>query len=339
MKRVLLGMSGGVDSSTAAYLLLKDGYEVVGVTMSLFGKGDDESIHEAKLVCDKLGIEHYVVNYQNEFKCHVINKFISDYTNALTPNPCIECNKFLKFGLLYEKAQDLKCDYIATGHYAKIENGKLCCIDSPKDQSYFLYKVDKSILKYILFPLSSYTEKSEVRSIASKFSKDVSIKKDSQDICFIEDESYTDFLERNMQILPNKGDFVFKDGTVLGKHKGLIYYTVGQRKGLGISYKCPLYVIALDKEKNQVILGEEKDLYKSVVEITDVNLLVDSWPLKASGKIRYKASLVSCSIEVIDENNLKITFVEALKAPTLGQSLVLYDGNVCLGGGIIKKVY
>ena len=336
MKRVLIGMSGGVDSSVAAYLLKKEGYEVVGLTMSLFPKENDTSIIDAKQVCQKLNIEHYIVDYTKEFSNKVIKNFIENYQNAQTPNPCIECNKYLKFGLMWQKAQELNCDYIATGHYAAIKDNKLCRIDSPKDQSYFLYKIDKSILPHILFPLNKYINKDEIRKIAEEQNLCVYNKKDSQDICFIENNDYTSFLEQNLDNLPNKGDFIYH-GKVIGQHKGLIYYTIGQRKGLGISYLHPLYVISLNKENNQVILGDEEELYTKIVNITDINILVDKLPSKAQAKIRYKSKLTSCNIEIIDNNNLRIIFDEPVKSVTPGQSLVLYDNDIVLGGGIIKE--
>lgn len=336
MKRVLIGMSGGVDSSVAAYLLKKEGYEVVGLTMSLFPKENDTSIIDAKQVCQKLNIEHYIVDYTKEFSNKVIKNFIENYQNAKTPNPCIECNKYLKFGLMWQKAQELNCDYIATGHYAAIKDNKLCRIDSPKDQSYFLYKINKEIIPHILFPLNKYINKDEIRKIAEEQNLCVYNKKDSQDICFIENNDYTSFLEQNLDNLPNKGDFIYH-GKVIGQHKGLIYYTIGQRKGLGISYLHPLYVISLNKENNQVILGDEEELYTKIVNITDINILVDKLPSKAQAKIRYKSKLTSCNIEIIDNNNLRIIFDEPVKSVTPGQSLVLYDNDIVLGGGIIKE--
>lgn len=336
MKRVLIGMSGGVDSSVAAYLLKKEGYEVVGLTMSLFPKENDTSIIDAKQVCQKLNIEHYIVDYTKEFSNKVIKNFIECYQNAQTPNPCIECNKYLKFGLMWQKAQELNCDYIATGHYASIKDNKLCRIDSPKDQSYFLYKINKEIIPHILFPLSNYLNKDEIRKIAEDNNLTNYNKKDSQDICFIENNDYSSFLEQNLDNLLNKGDFIYH-GKVIGQHKGLIYYTIGQRKGLGISYLHPLYVISLNKENNQVILGDEEELYTKIVNITDINILVDKLPSKAQAKIRYKSKLTSCNIEIIDNNNLRIIFDEPVKSVTPGQSLVLYDNDIVLGGGIIKE--
>lgn len=340
MARVLVGMSGGVDSSVAAYLLKEQGYEVIGVTMTLFTPKEGlTQIEDAKKVCEKLGIEHHVVDYQKEFNNEVINNFIDNYLNGQTPNPCIVCNKKFKFGLLWQKAQELNCEYIATGHYADIKDGLICKINSPKDQSYFLYQINKEVIPHILLPLNKYKNKDEIRSIASRENLvEVSEKKDSQDICFIENGNYAKFLEENLDKLPEQGDFVLKTGEVIGKHKGIIYYTIGQRKGLGISYKHPLYVINIDKQTNQVILGTEEDLYSKTVYITDTNTHVDSLPKKAQAKIRYKSHLVPCTIEVIDNNNMKIIFDEPVKSATKGQSLVIYQEDYLLGGGIITKV-
>ena len=342
MKRVLIGMSGGVDSSVAAYLLKEQGYEVVGLTMSLFVSNSQEGctsssvIEDAKKVCDRLGIEHHILDLKQAFKSHVIDNFINSYLNAETPNPCVECNKFLKFGLMWEEAKKLNCDYIATGHYASIKDNKLCKIDSPKDQTYFLYKINKDLLSHILFPLQDFTDKDKIRDIARTIGLEVSDKKDSQDICFIEGE-YTNFLEQNIDKLPAKGNFILKDGTIVGQHKGIIYYTIGQRKGLGLSYHHPLYVVKIDVPNNKVILGKEEDLYSKKVYITDTNILVDNLPYKAQAKIRYKSNPISCTYEIIDDNNMIVIFDEPVKSVTPGQSLVLYDNDILLGGGIITN--
>lgn len=337
MKRVLLGMSGGVDSSVSAYLLKEQGYEVVGLTFSITHKEDDTSINDAKLVCSNLGIEHHVIDYKDFFKDTIIKNFIESYQNCETPNPCVLCNKKIKFGLLWDKAKELNCDYLATGHYASIKDNKIYLTDSPKDQSYFLYSINKEVLPHIIFPLSEYTTKDEIRNIAITNNLVTAKKKDSQDICFIENGDYTSFLEHNLKDKPKPGNFIL-NGEVIGTHKGLIYYTIGQRKGLGISYKTPLYVISLNKDTNEVILGNEEDLYKTEVSATNINLLVDNLPNECLGKVRYRSKLTPCKITYIDSNNIKVTFSEPVKSVTPGQSLVLYDNNnILLGGGIITS--
>ena len=339
MARVLLGMSGGVDSSVAAYLLKKEGYEVIGVTMSLFNQTEEakeKQLGDAKRVCEKLGIEHYVVDYQKEFKDIIIKDFINSYLNGKTPNPCVLCNKNFKFGTLWEKAKELNCEYIATGHYANVVDGNIHRMDSSKDQSYFLYQINKEIIPHILFPLNKFNNKEEIRNIAAKENLvEVADKKDSQDICFIESD-YTKFLEENLDNIPDQGDFILTSGEVIGKHKGIIYYTIGQRKGLGISYKTPLYVVNIDKFNNQVILGSEEELYKKIVYIEDINFHVTNIPSNLQAKIRFRSDFYQCQIELIDENNAKVIFDDPVKSPTPGQSLVLYNDTKLIGGGIIK---
>ena len=341
MTRVLLGMSGGVDSSVAAYLLQEQGYEVVGVTMSLFNQTEEASIkqiNDAKKVCEKLGIEHHVVDYKNEFNENIIQDFINNYLNGKTPNPCIICNKKFKFGALWEKAKELNCEYIATGHYADVKNGNIYKINSPKDQSYFLYQVKKEVIPNILLPLNAYSNKEEIRQIATEENLvEVAEKKDSQDICFIENGNYAKFLEENLDNLPDEGNFVLSNGQVIGKHKGIVYYTIGQRKGLGISYQYPLYVISIDKNNNQVILGKEEELYKSIVYIDNINLHVDKLPNNLQAKIRFRSELTNCKVEQINEDSIKVIFNEPVKSPTPGQSLVLYENDMLIGGGIIKS--
>jgi tRNA (5-methylaminomethyl-2-thiouridylate)-methyltransferase len=341
MKRVLLGMSGGVDSSVAAYLLKQQGYEVVGVTIDLFDGNKEEgctsshAINDASKVCKLLDIEHYVVEYKCAFKKHVIDYFIKNYKEGKTPNPCIECNKYIKFGLLWKEAQKLNCDYIATGHYAKREGMYLKRIDSIKDQSYFLYQINKGVIPHILFPLSNYRNKEDVRAIAAQLNLVVKDKKDSQDICFIEEKDYKKFLQNN-KVEAKEGNFILKDGRILGRHKGITNYTIGQRKGLGISYSIPLYVIKIDSLTNDIIVGGIDELYANEAIITDCNLLVDELPRFAKAKIRYKASFEECEIINLHNGDLKIVFTNKVKAVTPGQSLVLYDKDVVLGGGIIK---
>lgn len=345
MEKVLLGMSGGVDSSVSAYLLKKQGYEVCGATMVLFGDEkieelikNSQSVIDAKKVCEKLNIEHHVIDLREVFKKNVIDNFINSYKKGETPNPCVQCNKFLKFGALWDKAQELGASYIATGHYAKIEDGYLKKSDSKKDQSYFLYGINKEVLNHIIFPLENYHDKQEIRDIAEQIGLEVAKKHDSQEICFITDNDYGKFLENNLDKLPDQGSFINKDGKILGKHKGIIYYTIGQRKGLGISSNTPLYVINIDSKNNTVTLGEEKDLYSSEIIITNTNMLVQNLPGNVMAKARYRSTETPATVEVIDENNMKIIFKEPVKSITKGQSLVMYDKNICLGGGIIKEI-
>lgn len=341
MKEVVaIGISGGVDSSVAAYLLKEAGYDVIGITMKLI---DDDKTNKAildgKTICSELGIKHYVVDYINEFKQIVINNFIEAYKAGKTPNPCVVCNKFFKFGLFYEKAKELGASKIATGHYAKIENGKLKMANTKeKDQSYFLYGINKEILDNILFPLSDYENKEHVREIASKLNLSTKEKKDSQEICFIPNDDYISYLENNINDDIPTGDICLKDGTVLGKHNGLIHYTIGQRKGLGISYSEPLYVTKIDTLNNKVIVSVNDDLFKDELVASNINLLVDKLPDEIYAKIRSRAIPALVKVTFMDDK-MVVKFFEKQRAITEGQSVVLYDKDgYLLGGGIIDKV-
>ena len=397
-KKVLLGMSGGVDSSVSAILLKQQGYEVIGATMRLWeapiAKENNnlknevnilqdeapekvsDAINDAKKVCENLGIEHHVIDLRDEFKEKVIDNFICTYMCAKTPNPCVECNKFMKFKAFYEFAQKLGCEYIATGHYAKIEYSEEYnqyvlkkANAQGKDQSYFLYGIDKEILPHILFPLADFEDKEDIRKIAEENGLEVARKKDSQEVCFIPDNDYIGFIKNNKEIaqtvennqnskytedakklieIPkdkfelnnpvNKvGNIVLKNGEILGKHSGLINYTIGQRKGLGIAYKEPLYVLKLDREKNEIVVGTEKDLYSLELEADELNFLLNvdlRHEIEVEAKIRYRALPAKATLKV-ESGKAYLKFHEPQRAITPGQSVVFYLDDVVLGGGKI----
>lgn len=342
----MAAMSGGVDSSVAAYLLKLEGFEVVGVTMCLGIKRDDtsaccgaEAINDAKRVCDKLNIPHYVLDFSKDLEEKVITPFVDEYVLGRTPNPCVDCNKYLKFDALTKKAFALGFEFLATGHYAGIieKDGEYFLTkahDNPKDQSYFLYGIKKNLLKHIKFPLANLN-KAQVRVLAAKADLPVAQKKESQDICFVMDKDYARIVEaRKGKFKP--GNIVDIDGKVLGRHKGIIHYTIGQRQGLGIGGGKPLYVTALDAANNNVIVSSKLDLLAKGLIVEDLNLFVKKLPDQFLCKIRYNSTSVVASAKTIAAG-LEVMFTSLVEAVTPGQSVVFYDGDIVLGGGTITK--
>jgi len=340
-------MSGGVDSSVAAYLLKEEGYDVVGVNMKLWDRPDEKDVVDAVAVCEKLDIPFYVIDLQEEFRGKVIENFVKEYEAGHTPNPCVFCNKNIKFGDLFDKADELGCDYIATGHYALIEyNDKMGRYDlkkasnSDKDQTYVMYNLSQEKLSRILFPIGRY-RKDQIREIAEKIGLKVHNKPDSQDICFIPDNNYEKFLKENTDIRVNEGIFVDKDGNKLGNHRGIISYTIGQRKGLGITFGKPTYVIDINGKNNTIVLGDNADLFKNELVAKEANFIpfpIDD--LKETrvfdAKVRYSAKLSPARVTYLGENRIKVVFDQPQRAITRGQSVVFYDGDCLVGGGIIE---
>ena len=355
MNKCLIAMSGGVDSAVAALLLKEMNIECIGATMKLLGGGgieldeehaccSREDIEDAKKVAEGLGIEHYLYDFSEHFAQRVVDNFVRAYETGATPNPCIECNRYLKFQRLFEEAENLGCSHIATGHYARVEyneeNGRWClkkAKDLSKDQSYVLYSLTQEQLSRVIFPLGNMT-KADVRAIAEENGFTNAHKKESQDICFVKNEDYTDFIERYTGRKYPDGNFVDRDGNILGTHKGVIRYTVGQRKGLGLALPAPLYVCEIDTDKNQVVLCPHEGLFTSELTATDINLISvpDLYtPKRVRAKVRYRHTEQSATAVQIDENTIRVTFDEPQRAITKGQAVVLYDGDVVVGGGRI----
>lgn len=352
MKRVIVGMSGGVDSAVAAYLLKQQGYDVVGVTLRTWVSSDGEDsrcceIDDARATAQAIGIEYHVFNCVSAFNDKIINSFIDDYLHGLTPNPCVICNREIKWDRMLYYAGVLQADYVATGHYASIvqlENGRytVCkALHSEKDQAYMLYRLSQEQLAKTLMPLGSYS-KEEVRKIAEEAGIKVASKPDSQEICFVTDGNYADFIKEHAQgKVPAEGNFVDGTGKVLGTHKGIIHYTVGQRKGLGIAFGHPMYVKKLHADRNEVILGTEAEIRCKAIICRDLNFM--SIPEPAPGekvpcqvKVRYRHAGQSALLEKIAEDRVQITFDEPVRSAAPGQSAVFYDENGCvIGGGII----
>ncbi len=350
-KKVLAAMSGGVDSSVAAWLLKKEGYEVTGVTMCLGVKEDGlerakccgpEALEDARLVCDTLGIRHYVLDYAGELEEKIIAKFVSEYSRGRTPNPCVDCNRFLKFGTLLEKARAMGFDYLATGHYARIEKTDSSFRlrkpkDRRKDQSYFLYAIAREDLGSVLFPLAPYT-KDEVRAIAEKEGIPVFAKEESQDLCFVTRKGLPEFLQSRAAVSP--GPITDSAGRVLGEHRGIQFYTIGQRSGLGISSASPLYVIAIDPDRNRITVGGREGLKSKGLIAGDLVVLADNRlpeDREILAKIRYRKKEVPCKVEELHDK-VRVIFAEPQESVTPGQAVVFYEGDVVLGGGVIEEV-
>ncbi len=343
-KKVLLGMSGGVDSTASVIVLQNLGYEVVGATYRLTDdESVDQSILDAKNAAQKIGIEHIVVDYRKDFKDKVISDFINEYMIGHTPNPCVVCNKNIKFDKFLKTADEMGIKYVASGQYAKIDkrNGKYYVVKARniiKDQTYFLYTLKEDILDRVLFPMGDMESKDDTRQLVKDAGIEIYSKKDSQEICFIKNMKYTDYISRNSDVVSKKGNFVDINGNVLGSHEGIVNYTIGQRKGLGIALGKPAFVIDIDYENNTVVLGDNEDLFKNELKLYDYNFINDEYNkdnIKLSAKIRYAAKEESVAIKK-EANHILVKFDNPVRAITKGQSVVFYDGDILVGGGVIK---
>lgn len=354
--KALIAMSGGVDSSVAAYLINKKGLDAIGCTMKLYDNEDVDipkentccsldDIEDARSVAFRLGMPYYVFNFKDDFKEKVIDNFICCYECGMTPNPCIECNRYLKFNRLLERAEILGCDYVVTGHYARIEetpDGFILkkALDDSKDQSYVLYSLTQEQLKHTLFPLGELT-KTEARAIAEENGFINANKPDSQDICFVPDGDYASVIRHYTGKDYPPGNYVSTTGEVLGQHKGIIHYTIGQRKGLGIALGEPRFVLRIDPERNEVVLGTNDELFTNKVHVKDVNWTLGKNPCEVgssficSARIRYKHKEQPATVTLNDDGSCDVLFNEKTRAVTPGQSCVFYDGDIVLGGGII----
>ena len=354
-KKVVVGMSGGVDSSVAAWLLKEQGYDVIGVTMQIWQDETNveqeehggccglSAVDDARRVAERLEIPYYVMNFKKEFKENVMDYFVQEYLDGHTPNPCIACNRYVKWESLLQRSLEIGADYIATGHYArvrKLPNGRYAICKSAtaaKDQTYALYNLTQFQLSKTLMPIGDYT-KDEVRKIAEDRGLAVAKKKDSMEICFVPDNDYAGFIQRETDYIPKEGNFVDIHGNVIGKHKGIIHYTVGQRKGLGLAMGHPVFVTEIRPDTNEVVIGENADVFASKLYANKLNFMAAeafTGDVRAKAKIRYSHAGADCTVRMINEDTLECVFDEPQRAVTPGQALVLYDGEYVLGGGTI----
>ena len=355
-KKVVVGMSGGVDSSVAAYLLKQQGYDVIGVTMQIWQDEEEiknqenggccglSAVDDARRVATTLDIPYYVMNFKNEFKSSVMDYFVKEYLDGRTPNPCIACNRYVKWESLLKRSLDIGADYIATGHYARIiqlENGRYTLkrsVTDAKDQTYALYNLTQYQLAHTLMPVGDY-EKDKIREIAKEINLPVAHKKDSQEICFIPDNDYAAFIEREAgDQVPKEGNFIDTNGNVLGKHKGITHYTIGQRKGLNLAFGKPVFVTEIKPDTNEVVLGDNADVFSQELFCNQINFMAVediSEPKRVLAKIRYSHKGTYCRIEKIGEDCIKCTFEEPVRAVTKGQAVVFYENDYVFGGGTI----
>lgn len=355
-KKVVVGLSGGIDSSVAALLLVEQGYEVIGATLRIWGEEDylegewhDRSCCKtglARFAAEQLKIPYYIWDAHKEFKECVVDDFCNEYSKGRTPNPCTKCNEKIKFALLREKARSIGADYVATGHYARVCHDQYRNryvlkkgLDQHKDQSYFLYRLTQDQLSGIIFPLADYT-KSEVTKIAESLDLPVTEMRESQEVCFVTHEGYREFIKEHVTTAINTGHFVSATGAVLGEHDGIPFYTIGQRRGLKISVGERLYVLNIDAQKNEVVLGSEQELFAKGLIAADIHV-ISGEPLNEGDiyytKIRYRSKAVKAMVIPVGEGRIKVIFEEPQRAITPGQSVVFYDNDVLVGGGIIEK--